>query len=115
MKSFFVVGLVFFCSSVFAKDSLTYSGKENIAPCAVQKLASLCYCEKGCDSCCRPVLNSVNVEIPICVPPCASKESITRSRDGKKAVYDYGKYEVVVKAKDDGDVSVRYRKRLLDR
>lgn len=95
--------------------SLTYSGKQNIAPCATQKSACLSYCEKGCDACCNTTFKSVGVEVPICVPPCPSKETVTRSRSGKRAVYDYGRYEVVLRANDEGDISVKYRKRILDR
>lgn len=94
---------------------LSYSGKKNIPPCAVGKSACLSYCEKDVDACCNVTSKKVAVEVPICAPLCPTKESVTRSRDGKRAVYDYGRYEVVVKAGDDGNVSVKYRKRILDR
>lgn len=94
---------------------LSYKGKQNVSPCSVEKGACLSFCEKATDACCNTTFQRVTVEVPICVPACPTKESVSRSRDGKRAVYDYGKYEVVLKANNDGDVSVRYRKRLLDR
>jgi hypothetical protein len=95
--------------------TLSYRGKDKIAPCAVGKNACLSFCEKTTDACCNTTSQRVTVEVPICAPACPTKESVTRSRNGKRAVYDYGRYEAVVRADDAGNVDVRYRKRLLDR
>lgn len=95
--------------------TLAYRGKENIPPCAVQKGACLSFRQKNTDACCNTTLEKVTVEVPICAPPCPTKESVTRSRNGKRAVYDFGRYEAVVRATEDGDIDVKYRKRLLDR
>jgi hypothetical protein len=90
-----------------------YKHKGNIAPCAVPKTVGVCVEETGCDACCRPVTTSTKVGVQICVPPCPTKESVRSSMGGKRVVYDYGKYEAVVKSGKDGNVEVRYRKRLL--
>ena len=95
--------------------TLSYRGKDKIAPCAVQKGACLSYCEKSTDACCNTTSQRVSVEVPICAPACPTKESVTRSRNGKRAVYDYGRYEAVLRTDDSGNVEVKYRKRLLDR
>jgi len=95
--------------------TLSYRGKDKIAPCAVQKAGCLSFCEKSTDACCNTTSQRVSVEVPICAPACPTKESVTRSRNGKRAVYDYGRYEAVLRADDSGNVEVRYRKRLLDR
>jgi hypothetical protein len=95
--------------------TLSYRAKNKIAPCAVGKNACLSFCEKTTDACCNTTSQRVTVEVPICAPACPTKESVTRSRNGKRAVYDYGRYEAVVRADDAGNVDVRYRKRLLDR
>lgn len=103
------------CSNGTCSTCVKYHNKEKIAPCATQKVACLSYCEKSVDACCNQTAQQVVVEVPVCAPPCPSKESISRSRNGKRAVYDYGRYEIVLKANEDGDVNVRYRKRILDR
>jgi hypothetical protein len=95
--------------------SVSYSHKRNISPCATTKSACLSYCEKTRDACCNVTARELSVEVPICAPACPTKETVTRSRDGKRAVYDYGRYEAVVRADKDGNVNVKYRKRILDR
>lgn len=96
-------------------SALVYRGKENVPPCATQKGACLSFCQKNTDACCNTTFEKVTVEVPICAPACPTKESVTRSRNGKRAVYDFGRYEAVVRANEDGDIDVRYRKRLFDR
>jgi len=98
-----------------ASPTLSYRGKNKIAPCAVEKGACLSYCDKTTDACCNTTSQRVSVEVPICAPACPTKESVTRSRNGKKVVYDYGRYEAVLRADKEGNVDVKYRKRLLDR
>lgn len=90
-----------------------YKNTGNIAPCAVPKTVGVCVEETGCDACCRPVTTSTKVGVQICVPPCPTKESVRSSMGGKRVVYDYGKYEAVIKSGKDGNVEVRYRKRFL--
>lgn len=102
-------------NSCSCANKVSYKNKKNIAPCAVEKKACVSFCETGVDACCNRTSQLVAVEVPICAPPCATKETVSRSKSGRRAVYDYGKYEVVVKAKKDGDVDVNYRKRLLNR
>lgn len=92
---------------------LRYKNKENIAPCAVPKTVGVCVKETGCDACCRKVTTNSRVDVDICVPPCPSKESVRSYRGGRRVVYDYGKYEAVIKSDNDGNVEVNYRKRLL--
>lgn len=96
-------------------NKVSYKNKRNVAPCAVEKKTCVSFCETGVDACCNKTSQLVAVEVPICAPPCATKETVSRSKNGRRAVYDYGKYEVVVKAKKDGNVDVNYRKRLLNR
>jgi hypothetical protein len=94
---------------------IVYKNKRNIAPCAVQQGLNLSYCETGVDACCNRVSHKESFDVPACVPPCACKDNVTVSRDGKKVVHDYGRYEVVLKARRDGAIEVNYRKRLFDR
>ena len=100
------------CKSCGNEPKVTYRHKRNIAPNAVPDMATLCVCKK--DPCtCSNVATELNV--PICVPPCASKDTTTVSRNGNRVVKDYGRYEVVVTSRKSGNVDVKYRKRLLNR
>ena len=98
-----------------SKSKVTYKNKQNVAPCAVQKSGSFSYCETCVDACCNRTSQLASVEVPFCAPPCASKDTVSVSRNGRRVVHDYGKYEVVLKAKKDGDVEVDYKKRLFNR
>jgi len=98
-----------------SKSKVTYKNKQNVAPCAVQKSGSLSYCETCVDACCNRTSQLASVEVPFCAPPCASKDTVSVSRNGRRVVHDYGKYEVVLKSKKDGDVEVDYKKRLFNR
>jgi hypothetical protein len=111
-----VVSSVFVSSDPVCKGpncKLRYKNKENIAPCAVPKTVGVCVKETGCDACCRKVTTNSRVDVDICVPPCPSKESVRSYRGGRRVVYDYGKYEAVIKSDKDGNVEVNYRKRFL--
>jgi hypothetical protein len=100
------------CNSCGNEPKVTYRHKRNIAPNAVPDTATLCVCKR--DPCtCSKVATELNV--PICVPPCACKDTTTVSRDGNRVVKDYGRYEVVVTNRKSGNIDVKYRKRLLNR
>lgn len=103
------------CCNINADKKVIYKNRRNIAPCAVQQNLNLSYCQSGVDACCNKVSYLETVEVPACVPPCACKDDVTVSRDGKRVVHDYGRYEVVLKSRRDGAVEVNYRKRLLNR
>lgn len=90
-----------------------YRNKRNIAPCAVSKTVEVCLCETCCDGC-KLVTKSNVVGVDICVPPCECSENVKVRRHGKTAIYDYGRYEVVVSVDRDNDITVNYRKRLFN-
>ena len=94
---------------------VVYKNRKHMAPCAVPTAASLCVSQTGYDACCQKVTAVTQTIVPICAPPCPSKLEVRSSRNGGRVVYDYGRYEAVVKDQKDGTVEVRYRKRLLDR
>lgn len=94
---------------------IIYKNKRNIAPCAVPQTVCISFCEAEVDACCKKTCHLEKVDVSICVPPCLCTETVTVSREGRKVVYDYGRYEVVLKARRDGIIEVDYRKRLLDR
>jgi hypothetical protein len=95
-------------------NCVKYKHKGNIAPCAVPTAVGVCMTETGCDACCQKVTTRNPVSVEICAPPCPSKQEVRKNKDGSRVVYDYGRYEAVVKAKD-GVVEVKYRKRLFNR
>jgi hypothetical protein len=95
-------------------DNVVYKHKGNIAPNAVNKTVVICFCESSCEDC-KIVKAKKEVPIDICVPPCPCKETVSSHRGGRRVVYDFGKYEVVIHAQRSGDIEVDYRKRLLDR
>ena len=100
------------CSSPSC-NNVVYKGQRNIAPSAVQKTVKVTLCEKCVDQCCNCTTNLKELDVPVCVPPCSCKESVTCSRNGKRVVLDYGKYEVVIHARRNGNIEVDYKKRLL--
>lgn len=102
------------CCNVTDKK-IVYRNKRNIAPGAVQQGLNLSYCSTKVDACCNKTSSLEQVDVPACVPPCSCKESVRTSKDGKRVVYDYGHYEVVLKARSDDSVEVNYRRRLLNR
>jgi hypothetical protein len=95
-------------------DKVVYRRKDNIAPNAVNKTVVISFCESSCEDC-KLVSAKKDVAVDICVPPCACKETVSAYRGGRRVVYDFGKYEVVILARRDGVTEVDYRKRLLDR
>ncbi len=95
-------------------DNVVYKHKGNIAPNAVNKTVAICFCESSCEDC-KIVKAKKEVLLDICVPPCPCKETVSSHRGGRRVVYDFGKYEVVIHAQRNGDIDVDYRKRLLNR
>ena len=91
-----------------------YRGKNNIAPNAVPTGVEVARCETCTDACCNKVTTKTVQGVEICAPACPCKEDVRTSWNGKRKVYDYGKYEVVVTDRNDS-VDVRYRKRVLSR
>lgn len=102
------------CVSGKCGNNVNYRRKDNIAPCAVNKTVVMSFCETSCEDC-QKVTHKKDVAVDICVPPCACKETVSSHRGGRRVVYDYGKYEVEVLARRNGDVDVNYKKRLLNR
>ena len=101
------------CQNGSCKD-VRYRGKRHIAPNAVPTGVEVARCEVCRDACCNPVCVKTAQGVEICAPACACKEDVRTSLNGKRKVYDYGKYEVVVTDRDDF-VDVRYRRRILSR
>lgn len=101
------------CQSGSCKK-VTYRGKHNIAPNAVPTGVEVARCETCTDACCNKVTTKTVQGVEICTPACPCKEDVRTSLNGKRKVYDYGKYEVVVTDRNDS-VDVRYRKRILSR
>ncbi len=67
-----------------------YRGTRNISPCAVPMVIQVpdpCNRDKCCKTC---------VNVQVCVPPC-DPQCVKVTRDGNRVLYDFGKYEVVVK------------------
>jgi len=102
------------CCAVSDKK-VVYRNKRKIAPCAVQQLGNLSFHETEIDACCNKSCRLEKIDVPFCAPPCACKEDVSTSRDGRKVVHDYGRYGVVLKAKRNGTVEVDYKKRLFNR
>ena len=101
------------CSNGSCKK-VTYRGKRNIAPNSVPTGVEVSRCETCVDACCNPVCVKTAQGVEICAPACPCKEDVRTSLNGKRKVYDYGKYEVIVTDRADS-VDVRYRKRLIAR
>lgn len=101
------------CASCSVSPNVVYKGQRNIAPSAIQKTVKVTLCEKCVDQCCKCTTNLKEIDVPVCVPPCSCKESVTCSRNGKRVVLDYGRHEVVIHARRNGNIEVDYRKRLL--
>lgn len=93
---------------------LVYRNKRNIAPNAVPSNVEVRSCETCCDACCNKVSVETVQEVQICKPQCPCKESVRSTLVGNGKVYDYGKYEVIVRDRKDS-VEVNYRKRLFAR
>ena len=71
-------------------SDVRYRGTRNISPCAVPIIVQISDpCNK--DRCCKTCVN-----VQVCVPPCDPK-CVKVTRDGNRVLYDFGKYEVVVK------------------
>lgn len=102
------------CQSGACNKKVTYRGRHNIAPNAVPTGVEVARCETCTDACCNKVTTKTVQGVEICTPACPCKEDVRTSLNGKRKVYDYGKYEVVVTDRNDS-VDVRYRKRILSR
>jgi|688.fasta_scaffold460199_2 hypothetical protein len=102
------------CTNGSCGKKVTYRGKHNIAPNAVPTGVEVARCETCRDACCNPVTVRTSQGVEICAPACPCKEDVRTSLNGKRKVYDYGKYEVIVTDRADS-VDVRYRKRLIAR
>ena len=94
--------------------NIVYRNKRHIAPNAVTKTVVICFCESSCENC-KLVNSSKEVPVDICVPACPCKETVSVHRGGRKVVYDFGKYEVVIFARKNGTIEVDYKRRLFDR
>lgn len=93
---------------------VTYKNRRFISPNATPTVVDVSRCETCCDACCNPVTVKTTQGVEICAPACSCQEDVRTSLNGKRKVYDYGKYEVVVTDKKD-EIQVKYRRRLLSR
>lgn len=84
-------------------DCVKYKRPRNIAPCSNPKLVTIVDPCAPKRSCCEPGC----VAVEICAPACAC-ECVRCSKDGRRKVFDYGKYSVVVES-HHGKVTVTYR------
>ncbi|QDT42921.1 hypothetical protein Pan241w_30160 [Gimesia alba] len=84
-------------------DCVKYKRPRNIAPCSNPKLVTIVDPCAPKRSCCEPGC----VAVEICAPACAC-ECVRCSKDGRRKVFDYGKYSVVVESRR-GKVTVTYR------
>jgi len=96
-------------------SSVTYKNRKRIAPGAALSAAGVNLTRTELDACCQKVTNASTAYVAICAPACPTKQDVRTTRNGGRVVYDYGRYEAVVTDKKDGNVEVKYRKRLLDR
>ncbi|MDA0833000.1 MAG: hypothetical protein O3A29_06935 [Planctomycetota bacterium] len=90
--------------------NVQYKDVCRISPCSVPKIVAVrdpCWRKDRCDRCAQPPC----VYVQICVPNCGC-ERVRCSLDGKRVVYDYGKYSVSVWSRG-GRVIVNYDKGLL--
>lgn len=92
---------------------IVYRNKRNIAPNAVPANVEVSRCETCCNGCQKVSVETVQ-EVQICKPQCPCKETVRSTLTGNGKVYDYGKYEVVVRDRKNS-VEVNYRKRLFAR
>ena len=141
MKNLFILSSLLFCSQVIAQEEsvlvntpvvaapitiangncvngsckkVTYKNRRFISPNATPNVVDVSRCETSCDACCNPVTVKTTQGVEICAPACSCQEDVRTSLNGKRKVYDYGKYEVVVTDKKD-EIQVKYRRRLLSR
>ncbi|QDT97472.1 hypothetical protein [Gimesia aquarii] len=84
-------------------ENVRYRRPRNIAPCSNPKLVTIVDPCAPRRSCCEPGC----VAVEICAPGCAC-ECVRCSKDGRRKVFDYGKYSVVVES-HRGKVVVTYR------
>lgn len=84
-------------------DCVKYKRTRNIAPCSNPKLVMIVDPCAPKHSCCEPGC----VAVEICAPGCAC-ECVRCTKDGRRKVFDYGKYSVVVESRR-GKVTVTYR------
>ncbi|QDT79540.1 hypothetical protein [Gimesia maris] len=84
-------------------DCVKYKRPRNIAPCSNPKLVLIVDPCAPKHSCCEPGC----VAVEICAPTCAC-ECVRCTKDGRRKVFDYGKYSVVVESRR-GKVTVTYR------
>lgn len=94
---------------------VTYKNRKNVAPVAVPAMVGLQVKSQTTDACCNKLVTSTQADVEICAPACPTKQDVRTTRGGARKVYDYGRYEAVVTDKKNGDVEVRYRKRIFDR
>ncbi|MFK7777091.1 MAG: hypothetical protein QM501_03060 [Gimesia sp.] len=84
-------------------EKVRYRRPRNIAPCSNPKLVLIVDPCAPKRSCCEPGC----VAVEICAPGCAC-ECVRCSKDGRRKIFDYGKYSVVVES-HRGKVVVTYR------
>ncbi|MEX0725456.1 MAG: hypothetical protein WD065_04255 [Planctomycetaceae bacterium] len=90
--------------------NVQYQDVRRVSPCSVPKIVAVrdpCWRKDRCNRC----EQAPCVYVQICVPNCGC-ERVRCSRDGKRVVYDYGKYSVSVTSRG-GRVVVNYDKGLL--
>lgn len=79
---------------------------DHIACCAkptIVEIVDPCWKPDPCNPCCKAPC----VKVQICVPDQCCPPKVTRSKDGKHAKWDFGKYAVEVRSKK-GYVEVDY-------
>ena len=84
-------------------ENVRYKRHCKVAPCSTPKMVMIVDPCAPKRSCCEPGC----VAVEICAPDCAC-ECVRCSRDGRRKVFDYGKYSVVVHS-HNGKVTVTYR------
>lgn len=84
-------------------ENVRYRRPRNIAPCSNPKLVTIVDPCAPKRSCCEPGC----VAVEICAPGCAC-ECVRCTKDGRRKIFDYGKYSVVVES-HRGKVVVTYR------
>jgi hypothetical protein len=103
------------CNADSCSKKVVYRNKRNIAPCAVPQTVNISFCEIELDACCKKSSHLESTDVAVCVPPCSCTQKVSTSREGRRVVYDYGRYEVVLNARRNGTIEVDYKKRLFDR
>jgi len=84
-------------------ENVRYKRHCKVAPCSSPKMVTIVDPCAPKRSCCEPGC----VAVEICAPGCAC-ECVRCSKDGRRKVFDYGKYSVVVQS-HHGKVTVTYR------